>query len=274
MTDTELMQELRTNSELNPWLDVAEEWLHDVNAGKSRDCFIHPNDEKAVKHHNEAARKWCEKRKKDGDPKVLPEDFYLHSDLMPQPFIGNPQAPIWLLLENPGYSVADVYDLKSIKEGRKLLPEKTFRSLGQPEEELLKVRQLLVCNQLMFQFDNDKAFYELRPEFNTIEPQKKGKTLGGYNWYMKYLCCKSGYFGGCKDLPKTLSRNLFLLEYIPYHSVRFNDFDIEFAHHKMWYSMQLRKKSWLCGTSAYWNMLRILLIKMHFYLLNLNGELF
>ena len=173
MTETELMQELQKNSEFNPWLDVADEWLRDVNEGNTRASFIHPNDEEAVKRHNEAAKVWCERKKKE-EPKVIAEDFELHIDVMPQQLIGNPQVPIWLLLENPGYSVADVYDLKSLEKGRSRLAkekvslERINCHQGQSEEELLKARQSSDLNQLMFKFDNDSAFYELRSEFNTI----------------------------------------------------------------------------------------------------------
>ena len=32
------------------------------------------------------------------------EQYQFHTDLPPQPFQGNPEAPIWILMLNPGYS--------------------------------------------------------------------------------------------------------------------------------------------------------------------------
>ena len=201
MTDSELMQELQTNSEFNPWLDVAKDWLRNVNEGNSRASFIHPNDEEAVKRHNEAAKVWCERKKQEGE-KVSVEDFQLHRDIMPQPFIGNPCAPVWELSD--------------------LTPEAA-----------LSIRQKLVCKQLKFESGDDEAFYILRGEFKTMD--RSGMAVfGGYNWYMKYFVCNHSYVASATNYLKDLSRNVFVLEYIPYHSKQYFESRQRFLHHNLW----------------------------------------
>ncbi len=235
MTDSELMQELQTNSEFNPWLDVAKDWLRNVNEGNSRASFIHPNDEEAVKRHNEAAKVWCERKKQEGE-KVSVEDFQLHRDIMPQPFIGNPCAPVWVLLTNPGYSEADVYDLKSVDEGLEKLATKSVRVLELSDltpEAALSIRQKLVCKQLKFESGDDEAFYILRGEFKTMD--RSGMAVfGGYNWYMKYFVCNHSYVASATNYLKDLSRNVFVLEYIPYHSKQYFESRQRFLHHNLW----------------------------------------
>ncbi len=240
MTDTELMQKLREDHDFNPWLDAAGGWLRDFEAGNTIDNFILLGDEEAVKNHNEAAREWCEKsneKTKDGSSKFA-EDFQLHRDLMPQPFIGNPHAPVWVLLTNPGYSEADVYDLKSVDEGRGKLAAKSarVRILKVPDltaEVALNIRRKLVCKQLKFESGDDAAFYILRREFKTIEGN--GMTVwGGYNWYMKYFACAHSYVASINDCLKDLSRNVFVVEYVPYHSKQYFESKQRFVHHNLW----------------------------------------
>lgn len=244
MNDNELMDKLKHDATFNPWLNVSKQWLSEINNGINRDNFILSSDQENVENHNKCAVNWCCKnnKKKGSDSQLMYEDFLLHKEIMPQPFIGNPEAPIWILLENPGYSTADIYDLISVEMGRKELmkdnigPEYIIENDINKEKSFLKDRKELVCKQLMFDFENDSAFYVLRPEFRTI--RQVGRTVqGAYNWYKKYFGCKTGYFSGNSCLLKVLSNNIFLMEYIPYHSKRFHNFDIRFTHNNMWENM-------------------------------------
>ena len=38
------------------------------------------------------------------------EALHLRTSLIPQPFVGHPKAPIWILMLNPGYSSRDEHD--------------------------------------------------------------------------------------------------------------------------------------------------------------------
>lgn len=61
----------------NPWRDLP-----------STAPFLLPGDKDLVDKFNESA----------------PEDLLIHHELLPEPFIGSPQAPVVLLNKNPGYS--------------------------------------------------------------------------------------------------------------------------------------------------------------------------
>ena len=221
--DAELMKKLQEEHGFNPWLDVANTWLRKASGSK----YVLPEDRKKVKEY--------EKRLSDKE-NTLPDDkSYYH-------FVLNPCAPIWVLLKNPGFSSADVYDLSSIRSGKSRLlqegisKEQILTISNRTHEEALKKRRELVCDQLRFKFDDDdKAFYILRDEFKTIGNRAKGnKTLGGYNWYTKYFCCESSYATLGNKCLKDLSRNVFVLECIPYHSKQFFDSEVRFKHHELW----------------------------------------
>lgn len=235
MTDDELMKKLQGEAEFNPWLDVASSWLLKPSGYK----YFLPEDKVKIEDY---------KQRLSEKANTLPNDkshYQFALDVLPQPFIGNPCAPIWVLLKNPGFSSADVYDLSSITRGKKLLlredvsNEQILAIPNYSNEEALKKRRELVCDQLRFKFENnDKAFYILRDEFKTIGNRAKGnKTLGGYNWYMKYFCCESSYVTLGNDCLKDLSRNVFVLEGIPYHSELYFNSGVRFRHQELWESL-------------------------------------
>ena len=66
------------------------------------------------------------------------KQYKFHTDLPPQPFQGNPDAPIWILALNPGYSektdkdpVPDVWYYKNHEERRKaMLNQLKFKKSG------------------------------------------------------------------------------------------------------------------------------------------------
>ncbi len=244
MCDEDLIHDLQNNHKFNPWLDVAEDWRSKVNACQPGYEFILESDlDSKAQYHAKLVRHFTRKLKKAKNSEgqgESPEDAIrkrtFRLDILPQPFIGNPCSPVWVLLRNPGYSEADVYDLKSIEEGRRRLSSKSVTILdtfGQSPEEALRTRQQLVCNQLKFEFERDKEFYILRREFNTVKDDGTS-VWGGYNWYMKYFGCKSSYISLDGHCLKNLSRNVFVLEYIPYHSEQYFNSGVRFTHYELW----------------------------------------
>lgn len=251
MTDKELIDKLRDKrAAFNPWLTVADEWLEMLKEGtwKSQ-LFVHPDDESHVREYKDKLNKDFSKRGRSKDrPKK--KDKQLILDILPQPFIGNPCAPIWVLLRNPGYSAIDVYDLRSIDEGRQEIRKSRelklrdlMHSNNDDEQRSLRTRQELVCRQLKFDFDLGKEFYILRHEFMTIRrssdacKKKSRKVYGGYNWYKKYLLSDNGCIRRRDvdmDLLSIASKRLFVMEYDPYHSKAYFKSGVSFAHHSMW----------------------------------------
>ena len=245
-TDEELMYELQNNSQFNPWRDVADQWQAEFNGGNHNGDYIHPNDGAAIADYKEKLnRAFSRRRHSKGKRRPRKKDMELVLDLLPQPFIGNPCAPIWVLLRNPGYSSIDVYDLKSISCGKKEISKsgeikkRDLRYLNvSNEEQLLGMRQTLVCRQLKFDFEDSKGFYILRKRFNTLkEDYGSRKVFGGYNWYKKYFFpeqgCLSRFANDMSEL-EIASKQIFVLEYDPYHSRAYFESNVDFTHHIVW----------------------------------------
>lgn len=238
-TKTELEDILKNN----PW-NVAEidAWQATLNAGKSGE-FILKADADVIASYNR-------KCKKEGD--------LIQTHLLPQPFIGNPEAPIWILTQNPGYSEIDLYDMLGekaeiddwlTKEKIDILeetesedspegtenedsPEGTESEDSPKETESkspLENRQELLLKQL--RFEAPRSFYVLDNCFKTIKKHAGNKSFGGYEWWNKRLL-QCDLCNGNKDM---LSK-FFVLEFFPYHSRNFSETlsKTEVAHSKFW----------------------------------------
>ena len=109
-------------------------------------------------------------------------DSYLHPEVLPQPFIGDPRAPIWYLLLNPGYSFPDRYDhlgVCSCCENKLFAKEESGESIfdhGRNRNEALMKRQSFLLNQL--QLKQNMPFYILDDSFNTLPNNKIYKKKG------------------------------------------------------------------------------------------------
>ena len=110
--------------------------------------------------------------------------YKIQDDQPPAPFVGNRHAPIVLLNLNPGYN----------KEDNKFYEKKAFIKAS---ENNLKHKK------------NAYPFYFLDPSL--------GKN-SGYTWWHKKLKELISEF---KE--KAVSQNILVLEYFPYHSIRFNN---------------------------------------------------
>lgn len=170
----------------NPWADVAQHWLDCPQAR-----YVLKEDETLLK--------------------ALPKER-LHLNLPPQPFIGNPAAPIWILGISPSIDPLDVYDQCDAK--REGLPH-TFRFSGKEEPAQLKRRRELLFRQLTL--EGDLPFYVLDEAFHTVEKSGRGKVSGTYAWWKRYLLGKPNdpkrFFADIVSL----SANCFSLEAFPYH---------------------------------------------------------
>ncbi|NWJ48560.1 MAG: hypothetical protein HXX08_22100 [Chloroflexi bacterium] len=117
--------------------------------------------------------------------KIARTDHFIHDELFPEPFMGNPDAPIVLLNGNPGYSDIDLFWYQK------------------PEFAQLTKGNLVHA-------PSDHSFYLLNP---------KAAGSGGYSWWTKKLRPVIS----CSD-QKTVANNIFCVEYFPYHSIRAANF--------------------------------------------------
>ncbi len=108
-------------------------------------------------------------------------DLYIHLELLPEPFIGNPSAPIVVLALNPGFSPDDPRHHKSAQ----------FIELSRKN---LRVEQGLY------------PFFLLNPTLDAP----------GRNWWEKKLSRLISAKGR-----ETVAQKVLCVEYFPYHSRRF-----------------------------------------------------
>ena len=213
----------------NPFLGEIAKWKEDLSCfveGRKRleelNFILESDTGNFSRYQSQTA-----KRKKDWDT-------YLHPEVLPQPFIGDPHAPIWYLLLNPGYSFPDRYDHLGICPccKRKLFTSNTSEydcifDRGRNRLDVMKKRQQLLLRQL--QLEAGTPFYLLDDSFNALPDEKKYKKEGGYRWWRSVL------FGANKKssdflLPAcgvdvnayTVGKKLFVLECCPYHSPNFD----------------------------------------------------
>ena len=149
-------------------------------------------------------------------------DTFLHPEVLPQPFIGTPCAPVWYLLLNPGYSFLDRYDHLGILPNQ----EKYEISAGSNSAELLSKRQELLIEQLCLKADT--PFHILDNSFNTLSNARGSRKKGGFRWWKANLFGVNRSNGflfpecGANATADSMSRNLFVIECCPYHSQNFD----------------------------------------------------
>ena len=227
--ETELEDILKNN----PWNEAEiKAWKNILKTGKSGE-FILKADVDVIASYNRECKN---------------EENRIQTHLLPQPFIGNPEAPIWILTQNPGYSEIDLYDMLGKKEEIKdwLKKEKVDPREQTESKESLEKRQELLLKQLRFK---EPSFYVLDNCFNTLKEHVGNKSLGGYEWWNKRLL-ECDLCNGNKDM---LSK-FFVLEFFPYHSRNFSETlsKTEVAHSKFWkelvsYALDQKKPVIICG---------------------------
>lgn len=229
------------NPEVNPWKNIT--WtvppfiLNDVD------------NEKVTSYNAELNRRINAAGKTDKKQEL--EQYRIHLDVPPQPYIGNPaQAKIWLLTINPSYSAIDIFDLKNEEDGRT-----EINNDGDCRNSDVKIitsgrlqdRMDLINAQNSFEFQNlldgrydTPQFYVLDESFHTIS-HTGDKRLGSYDWWKFYLLDPQNSI--CQNSKKNL-QNFFVLESFPYHSKHFEKAPLFFkntvsqvCHYSFWQEM-------------------------------------
>jgi hypothetical protein len=140
----------------------------------------------------------------DNPPFVLPEDMakvlafnatahenhVLHLDLIPEPFVGNSEAPVVLLGNNPGFKNPEAM-------AHKFKPAFANR----------------MRNNLWHQLPDAFPFLYFDPDA-TIFPSH-------VDWWKRKLKCVLADFGNDDNAMSILARSIFAVEFFPYASHRF-----------------------------------------------------
>lgn len=113
------------------------------------------------------------------------DETRLHLDILPEPFLGRPDAPIVLLNLNPGFSEA----------------ETEYHTLDEYFEKSARAN--------LTHAEQEYPFYFLNPE--------KERQSPGHLWWRSRLRTLLDIYG-----PKKLANELLCVEYFPYHSMRYS----------------------------------------------------
>lgn len=151
------------NETWNPWLDVPTE-----------QHYLLPCDRGRIEAYNY--------KHPDKD-----DVYYVHDDVLPEPFVGSTTAPVVLLGLNPGFD------------------EKNIEEHARPEFQ----------DQLHKNYCHGQSDFP----FYFLNPQLKG---GGQEFWKKKLHRLLKEFQ-----PKELARSILCIEYFPYHSRRFRHASIK-----------------------------------------------
>lgn len=142
-----------------------------------------------------------------GDKELKKHPHYIQQDLLPEPYMGNPDANVILLFANPGYGGKEKDDYNATK-----LKEKIFKNLTHA--------------------NLDYPYYYLDPELYDSSSKSQPKFTEGAKWArrrMRELIDKIE--------PEELSQKVFTLQLHPYHSARFKKLNDSFKGYN--YTMSL-----------------------------------
>ncbi len=202
----------------------------------------------------------------EGDKKYINDArFYTH--YIPQPFIGHPSAPIWILNENPSPFGSDVCAMLNVSDSARQL--KWVNGAGQEpaapnyvEANLhaLGVRQELMLKQL--RLVEDVSFFPLDPRFDIV--RREGRALRSmFLWWRSFICGSERNRmvfpfhteNVTEEYAKQMAKKVFVLEAFPYRSVHFHDVeDLQSGkYHKFWKELvryALEHKKFIIGRGA------------------------
>ena len=221
----------------NPFADVVAKW------GEALAQFDHGKIDKCqLQLLVGGDRDWVEKCEREGEE----ENFKFHFGLIPDVFRGDPRAPVWILLLNPGFSDIDLYDhlgLCPFCEKRLVTAHDSeakpvcecahawmSSDLSNPIDAL-RFRQEAMLKQLELAVDEESGNYAwFDGRFRTMAPAKREKVgKGGYWWWKEFLFgperSRAKYLFrecGIREDSETLGRKFFALDAFPYHSKNFN----------------------------------------------------
>lgn len=134
---------------------------------------------------------------------------FIHSDLMPEPYMGNPKANVILLFANPGYGANERIDY-TIPKFKKAIENNLTHS------------------------NTEYPYYYLNPEFKHQPSNGKSKYTDGGKWIRDRTKVLSAEL---KIEDKELAKKIFTLQLHPYHSARFKNVKKPFKGYE--YSMSL-----------------------------------
>ena len=224
---------LRKILEDNPFIDVLKTWseqLEQFNNGKINKCQLRLLVD-------------------DGDVKLensKKTNLQFHFELIPDVFRGDPRAPVWILLLNPGFSEIDLYDhlgLCPFCEKRLVVShglevehshECVHAWLGAELDDpkaALRFRQEMMLKQLKLVLDEESCKYAwFDRSFRTIAPEKRTKLgKGGYWWWKEFLFgserSNASYLlqeCNINEDSAGLGRRFFAIDAFPYHSKNFD----------------------------------------------------
>lgn len=266
----DLLDRLRKDKAVNPWLEVADKWLQMVeeNSIAFSDDSIVPSERLRVAAYEEKVSQMG----KCGD-------FAIEKEILPCPCIGSPEAEIWLMFKNPGCTCWDYYDFVSVQKGKdELLKDDSksrrkakFRKYDdeKDEEAALRTRQELAIRQLKFDYSKS-GFYVFNDAFRTFEGRSMA-CCGTYDWNEKMMFPAKGFLTSARNgqyMESWCASKVFELDYHPYRSKRFDRdnaslietpywgdlVDYAFNHHKrmvFWGGWVLRKARERVGESLY-----------------------
>lgn len=214
-TDKDLEEILEKNpfsdDVVNTWREECEKIRENRASGCSGVEFVLDSDKEWISQYN---------RSRTGRD----DKYRIRTNLLPQPFIGSPNAPVWILMMNPGYSLRDEYDLASVSPKNKdLLRNECPRVEVEfiPEEyewTALGNRQKQVLDQLRLPLDID-TFYILHNNFNIMRSAKGG----GFKYWASHLFGEGYFMRSVQgDMHTVALENVFILEMLPYHSKEFD----------------------------------------------------
>ena len=115
--------------------------------------------------------------------KVNKDENLIRTELIPEPYLGDPSSEIILLNLNPGFSIKD----------------KLFHN---DNDYFIKS-----CRKNLLHKDQEYPFYLLDP---------KNSKAPGYKWWTQKLKKLINKFGN-----KAVANNIFCIEFFPYHSIKF-----------------------------------------------------
>lgn len=228
------LNRLKEILKLNPFAQKADVWLEMLlknpcaSFGEvDRRLFLLEGDEYFADYKDVA-----------GDSKLWPQ-------LVPQPFIGDPRADIWYVPINPGFTWSDYYDYCGIgDELKNKVLEELSRSgsarenfdwvytSSQMEREMFERRCNLLIGQLRLNIQDSSGslpFYPLDESFNTISKNGRCNSIGTNFWWRTALTARGSIFlnppkirsgEDPNECAKRFGKELFVIEYFPYHSKR------------------------------------------------------
>ena len=204
---------LETILESNPFTEeLVDQWKGQLKDGAKARCgFLLPSDEEE-----------------------LGKDTKIFSQYIPQPFIGSPSAPVWLLNENPSPFESDDVAMLSAKPAE-------GAGWQYADEESLRIRQKLMCDQLRLKVDGG-TFFPLEKVFDVT-----GGKGSMYGWWHEHVL-GGGTSKKCFPFREIFSYNaaagliaegLFVLEAFPYRTKNWNKkyLNASREYHAFWWML-------------------------------------